>query len=107
MSETSDLHIMLGEIRGQLREMIHTTNNTASKVDALGREVSEIKGIAVTVAALDVRVTKLEGKVSTLTTSEDKRTGATSLAEWIVKIMPWAVMGVVFALAAKLIGLSP
>lgn len=107
MSESSDLHIMLGEIRGQLRQMIHTTNGTAQKVDALGREVSEIKGIAVTVAAVEIRVTKLEAEVVILKASENKRIGATSLAEWIVKIIPWALMGVAFAGAQKLLAMVP
>ena len=107
MSQTSDLHIMLGEIRGQLREMIHTTNNTSAKVDALTREVIEIKGISTTVAAMEVRLQAVEAKIDTLETDKDRRAGAISLGEWIVKVVPWAVGGAVFALVARLLGIVP
>lgn len=36
--------LILGEIRGQLRELIHTGNNTASKLDALGIRVAALEG---------------------------------------------------------------
>jgi hypothetical protein len=39
-----DTMLILGEIRGQLRELIHTGNNTSSKVDALGIRVAALEG---------------------------------------------------------------
>lgn len=36
--------LLLGEIRGQLRELIHTINNNTMKVDALTLRVSELEG---------------------------------------------------------------
>lgn len=36
--------LLLGEIRGQLRELIHSTNNTNMKVDALSLRVSALEG---------------------------------------------------------------
>jgi hypothetical protein len=35
--------LLLGEIRGQLRELIHTGNNTAAKIDALALRVSALE----------------------------------------------------------------
>ena len=35
--------LLLGEIRGQLRELIHSTNNTGMKVDALAMRVSALE----------------------------------------------------------------
>jgi hypothetical protein len=35
--------LLLGEIRGQLRELIHSTNNNASKLDALAIRVSTLE----------------------------------------------------------------
>lgn len=35
--------LLLGEIRGQLRELIHSTNNTNMKVDALSLRVSALE----------------------------------------------------------------
>lgn len=35
--------MILGEIRGQLRELIHTGNNNAQKLDALGMRVMTLE----------------------------------------------------------------
>ncbi len=35
--------MILGEIRGQLRELIHTGNNNAAKLDALGLRVMTLE----------------------------------------------------------------
>lgn len=106
MTQTSDLHMLIGEMRGQLRELVHMTNNTSSKIDALTREVIEIKGIAATVAAIDIRLTTVEAEVASLKTEKDRRSGALSLGEWIVKLVPWALGAAFFAIIAKLIGVA-
>ena len=60
--------IILGEIRGQLRELIHNANNNSQKLDALA-----------------VRVSALEQDKS-------RRDGAMGLFEWFLKNWP-AVLG--------------
>ncbi len=35
--------MILGEIRGQLRELIHTGNNNATKLDAIGNRVTALE----------------------------------------------------------------
>lgn len=83
-AQTTDIHIMLGEMRGQLREVVHTMNNTSQKIDALTREVIEVKGIAVTIAAMDVRLTAVEAKVDGLEIDRNQRDGAVGLFRWFV-----------------------
>lgn len=45
MSEQTDPNtlLLLGEIRGQLRELIHTGNNNSAKLDALGLRVQALE----------------------------------------------------------------
>jgi hypothetical protein len=100
MTQQSDIHMMLGEMRGQMREVVHGMNNASQKIDALTREVVEIKGMAATVAALEVRVTALER-------AKNRQEGALSLGEWVIKIVPMAVLGAAFAAAVKLLGIVP
>ncbi|HEU4804204.1 MAG TPA: hypothetical protein VFS91_00085 [Nitrobacter sp.] len=50
--------LLLGEIRGQLRELIHSTNNNATKLDALSLRVS----------ALETDKSRREGQASVLQT---------------------------------------
>lgn len=72
MSET------LGEVKGQLREVIHTMNNTAQKVDALAEKVILAAELPARVTALDVRVVALE-------TDRNRRDGATGIIGTILK----------------------
>lgn len=69
--------LLLGEIRGQLRELIHTANNTGMKLDAL----------ATRVAALEA--------------SDNRRQGASGLMTMIMKspAMGWLVGAAVSAWA--------
>jgi hypothetical protein len=39
-----DTMLILGEIRGQLRELIHNSNNNAAKLDALAIRVAALEG---------------------------------------------------------------
>lgn len=72
-----DVMLILGEIRGQLRELIHTGNNTSAKVDGLA-----------------VRVAALEG-------AENRREGANGLVHTIMKspVIGWMVGAAISAWA--------
>lgn len=61
---------ILGEIRGQLRELIHSTNNTGAKVDALGMRVSALEA------------------------SENRRVGANGLFALVMKspVVAWMIL---------------
>jgi len=89
-----NIHLMLGEMRGQLREVVHSMNNTSSKIDALTREVVEIKGIAVAVAAIDARLKVVETKVDSLETDRSRLDGALSLAN-MLRIWVPVLLGVI------------
>lgn len=69
--------LLLGEIRGQLRELIHSTNNTGMKVDALAMRVSALEA------------------------ADQRRQGATGLLQTILKspALGWLVGAVVTAWA--------
>lgn len=74
--ESSSL-LLLGEIRGQLRELIHTSNNTSLKLDALA------------------------SRVAALEASDNRRQGASGLMAMIMKspALGWLVGAVVSAWA--------
>lgn len=52
--------MILGEMRGQLREVVHTLNNVSTKVDALGREVFALGPLASDMSEIKTRLVKLE-----------------------------------------------
>ena len=77
MTDPSDPNalLLLGEIRGQLRELIHSSNNNAAKLDALS-----------------LRVGALEA-------DKHRRQGAVSSIEWLAKFGPW-LLSVALAILA-------
>lgn len=79
----------IGEIRGQLREVIHTMNNTAQKVDAIGEKVILAAALPEMVSGLAVRLSALEAK-------ENRREGATGIVSTIMRspTLGWIVGGI-------------
>jgi hypothetical protein len=78
MPEPVDEKLILGEIRGQLREVVHSQNNMNMKIDGLTREVVGFAAIAEDVGELksDVRQLKEQRLV---------RQGAESTVMTIIK----------------------
>lgn len=78
----------IGEIRGQMREIIHTMNNTASKVDAIGEKVILAAALPEAVNALVIRVASLEA-------DRNRRDGATGVIGAVMKspAFGWIVGG--------------
>lgn len=70
--------MMLGEMKGQLREVIHTMNNMSSKLDSLTERV-------VGAAGLPAKVKELEDRIAVLEADRHKRDGAMSFGNWLMK----------------------
>lgn len=46
LASDTEIAMLLGEMKGQLRELIHSVNNTAQKVDALALRVAHLEAEA-------------------------------------------------------------
>lgn len=104
MPDEQTLPLMLGEMKGQMRELIHNFNNLAQRVEDLIRTVDRTAHLPAAVeenkadiAALGVRVTALEAL-------ENQRKGAITLGTALIKIVPWLVPAGVCGAAAVLVG---
>lgn len=80
-------------MQGQLREVVHSVNNMAAKVDQLGKEIAATQKLPDDVKDLQKRVSALEAK-------ENQRTGAFGLA----KLLPAFVGGLIVWVASLLTG---
>lgn len=58
--DNQNLAMILGEMRGQQREMVHTMNNLSAKFDGLAREVIGLGPLATEVAEMRTRLAVLE-----------------------------------------------
>ena len=63
-----DTAMMLGEMRGQLRELIHQGNNQAMKNDAVARALAKLESIP-------EQLTKIESRLDALETDKSRREG--------------------------------
>lgn len=54
--------MILGELRGQVRELIHSVNNLSMNVTSLGREVSALGTLASTLSDVQARLAVIEAK---------------------------------------------
>ena len=64
-----DTAMMLGEMRGQLRELIHQGNNQAMKNDAVAKALAKLESIP-------DQLTKIEQRLTALETDKNRRDGA-------------------------------
>lgn len=86
--QPENMAFAIGEIRGQMREIIHTMNNTAQKVDAIGEKV-------IVAASLPEIVAGLTARIATLETKDNRREGATGVLSAIMRspTLGWIVGG--------------
>ena len=78
--------LMLGEMKGQLRELIHNLNTMSAKIDSLTERV-------VGAAGLPAKVKELEERIMLLEADKNKRDGAMGLGGWLLRspMIGWLV----------------
>ena len=87
--QPENVSFAIGEIRGQLRELVHSVNNTSQKVDAIGEKV-------ILAAALPEVVNGLAARITALEIDRNRREGATGIISAIGRspTLGWIVGGV-------------
>lgn len=93
-SESNSQDMILGELRGQMREVIHGMNNLSSKVDGLSREVIGLGSLAGEMADMKSRIAVLE-------IGHNRREGATGILAALLKspALGWLVGAAITAWA--------
>ena len=70
--------MVMGELKGQIKELIHSVNNQSQKLDSLTERVLLHSETPAKLTALEIRVTALE-------TERNRRDGATGIVAAILK----------------------
>lgn len=93
--------MILGELRGQLRELIHNINNLSSKVDAVNEKVIASGSLPATVRDHEERIGALEA-------DKNRRDGAMGFGGWLLRspIVGWLAT-IAIALWAIMKGKTP
>ncbi len=87
-NDVTSLAVMVGEIRGQMREVVHTLNNVSSKIDGLSREVIAMGPLAAQIAEVKGELNLARSEINALKEDKNKRDGAVGLANWFFKNWP-------------------
>lgn len=72
-SDTPSMVLMMGEMRGQLRELIHGFNNLSQTVSGLASSVDKSMHLPAEISELKSRVTALEVRMTALETDRSRR----------------------------------
>jgi len=75
----------LGELTATVRELNHSVNNIAQKVDA-------VAVLASTVDRLTVDQERMRAKLDALESAEERRKGAVGLVEWMSRHWPFILI---------------
>jgi uncharacterized coiled-coil DUF342 family protein len=86
--DVTNLAVMVGEMRGQMRELVHTLNNVSGKIDGLSREVISMGPLAAEIAEVKGDIKLVQTEINLLKSERDQRKGAVGLVEWLVKHWP-------------------
>ncbi|MES1971787.1 MAG: hypothetical protein V4472_04955 [Pseudomonadota bacterium] len=70
--------LLLGEMKGQLRELIHNLNTMSAKIDSLTERVIGASG-------LPGKVRELEERIAALEADKNKRDGAMGFGSWLLR----------------------
>lgn len=87
MADASDssMPIMIGEMRGQLRELIHGFNNLSQAMMGLQSSVDKSAHLPGELAELKLRIAALEARMSVIEAEKNQRAGAMSLGSALLR----------------------
>ncbi|MGL5735493.1 MAG: hypothetical protein ACRCYS_11555 [Beijerinckiaceae bacterium] len=97
----SNVAMILGEVRGQLREIIHTMNAERSKLESVAVTLSKLDGVPAKLVSIENRLTALEAE-------RNRRDGAMGIVAALLKspLIGWMV-GVIATGWALFEGMKP
>lgn len=97
LPDSANHDMILGEMRGQLREVVHGQANLAMKFDALTREVIGLGALASDIAEQKVTLAALAVRVDALETDKSRREGAQGVFHTILRspTVAWLAAGAV------------
>jgi hypothetical protein len=102
---TGQMMMLLGELRGQVRELVHGINNLRRDVGTALDRTAATQGLVSAVADIKADVAALDARVTALEAAEHRRTGAIGLSAWVFKTVPFAAFGGGLVAAWKVMGL--
>jgi len=83
--------MLLGELRGQVRELVHSVNNLRQDVGTVFDKMAAQQNLPSDVARNAADIAALKERVGKLETTESERRGAVRFGAALVRVLPWTV----------------
>lgn len=101
-SDIGALTLAVGEMRGQMRELIHSQNNMAMKIEGLTEKVLLAQALPAEVARLGDSLAAVAARIDTLEGINDRNDGAKGVLAAITKspVAAWTAAAVAVVVAA-------
>lgn len=78
MADDTNTSMLLGELRGQLRELIHSVNNRAQENAHIFKTLAKLEDVP-------EQLEKLNDRMAALEADKNRREGAINLGGWIMQ----------------------
>lgn len=99
--------MLLGELRGQVRELVHGVNNLRQDVGTVFDKMAAQQSVPADIVRMEAEIAAIEVRVTALEVAEHQRRGALSLGAVLLKTVPWLVPagfgGAMVAVVAELL----
>lgn len=94
--------MILGEMRGQLREVVHGLNNLSMKFDGLTREVVALGALATSVGRLEAELEAIKVRMKLAEDIQSRQSGAGAIVKSILNspVLGWLFLAAVAIWAA-------
>ena len=102
---TGQMMMLLGELRGQVRELVHSVNNLRQDVGTVFERMAATQSLPADLARIAGEVAALDVRVSALEAAENQRKGAIGISTWIIRTVPFAALGAGAVAMAKVVGI--
>lgn len=95
-ADLQSLVMAVGEIRGQMRELVHATNNNAQAINGMAVSVAKLETIPADIIEFKAQLAAHEARLAALEAAEHKRKGAVSFWAWFIQSpVPGGIVSVV------------
>ena len=86
--------IILGELRGQVKELIHSVNNLSGKVDGMGEKVMAVTFLANEIGDLKAKTAVIETRLAAQEAMNHQSKGAKDVISVILKspMLLWIIV---------------
>lgn len=84
-ADSQSLIMAVGEMRGQMRELVHATNNNTQALNSMAVSVAKLEVIPAEIIEFKAQVAALEKRVDVLEAADQKRKGAIGFWAWFIQ----------------------